>query len=197
MATVIGESGKGRQPWLLAMTTAPWNYAASFVADTITALVPLAWWAFGVDRASGSLWVLGSAILTYTLMEYVMHRFMFHGVRAPEMVREGHRNHHRRPESRNALPFFVSAIETAALFVIAVAVLGQSRGALFTGICAFGYLAYSTVHHLLHTSAGLRFPLRWLHDVHEVHHRHPRRNFGVTSPLWDFILGTYTSPKRA
>ena len=187
---------RARRPWLLGMTTAPWNYAASFVADAVTALVPLAWWAFVVERARGSVWVVVSAILTYTLMEYLMHRFMFHGARAPEMVREGHRNHHRRPEARNALPFFVSAVETAVLFVVAVAVLGPSRGALFTGLCAFGYFAYSAVHHLLHSEAGLRFPLRWLHEVHEVHHRHPRRNFGVTTPLWDIVFGTWTPPTR-
>jgi dihydroceramide fatty acyl 2-hydroxylase len=30
---------------------------------------------------------------------------------------------------------------------------------------------------------------RWA-AAHHVHHYHPDSNFGVTTPLWDYLLGT-------
>jgi len=50
-----------------------------------------------------------------------------------------------------------------------------------------GYIVYSAVHSHLHHGKKKLVSLRKLHDQH--HHR-PDRNFGVTTLLWDRVLGT-------
>jgi hypothetical protein len=38
---------------------------------------------------------------------------------------------------------------------------------------------------------------RWATRHHLYHHfAKPNKNHGVTTPLWDFIFGTYDAPKR-
>ena len=37
---------------------------------------------------------------------------------------------------------------------------------------------------------------RWAAN-HHIHHYHPDRNFGVSTPLWDIVLGTRHVSKRA
>lgn len=68
---------------------------------------------------------------------------------------------------------------------------------LLTGALAAGYAAYGLSHTAIHV---MRFhnPLtrRWA-AAHHIHHCHPKRNFGVTTPLWDIVLRTrYVSKQR-
>lgn len=182
------------QSWLLRMTRTRWNYALSFVADASVVVVSLTWAALTHESGDRVLPVVLSALVGYTLYEYLLHRFAFHGSRAPRVVREGHGSHHRDPDARLAMPFFASLLQGAVCLALSIAVLGPSLGALFTGICALGYLTYGTVHHLVHTPAVRVPPVPWLRAAHEVHHARPRRNYGVSTPLWDFVFRTFTPP---
>jgi sterol desaturase/sphingolipid hydroxylase (fatty acid hydroxylase superfamily) len=184
-----------RQAWLLAITLAPWNYPLSFVADATVALTLLTWAAFTVERPGAVVPVVVFGLFSWTLLEYVSHRFVFHGSQAPRAFREGHGRHHGAPEARLAMPFFVSPLVGLVVAGTAAAAIGASLGALFTGVCALGYIAYGGLHHLVHSDAHFP-PVPWLRSVHEVHHRRPNRNFGVTSPIWDLVLGTWTPPQR-
>jgi sterol desaturase/sphingolipid hydroxylase (fatty acid hydroxylase superfamily) len=184
-----------RQSWLLAITLAPWNYPLSFMADATVALTLLTWAAFTVERPEVVVPVVVCGVFSWTLLEYVSHRFVFHGSRAPRAFREGHGRHHGAPEARLAMPFFVSPLAALVLAAAAAVVIGPSLGALFTGVCGLGYVAYGALHHLVH-SDGRFPPVPWLRSVHEVHHRWPNRNFGVTSPVWDLVLGTWSPPRR-
>ena len=67
---------------------------------------------------------------------------------------------------------------------------------LASGI-AFGYVAYGIGHFMIH-HRRFRHPLlrKWA-ARHHIHHHHPERNFGVTSPLWDAVLGTRYVPLRS
>jgi sterol desaturase/sphingolipid hydroxylase (fatty acid hydroxylase superfamily) len=185
-----------RRSRLLSITLAPWNYPLSFVADATVALTLLTWSALTLERPRAVVPVVACALLSWTLIEYVSHRFVFHGSRAPRAFREGHGRHHGAPKARLALPFFTSPLVGLAITGAAAAAIGASLGALFTGVCAVGYVAYGGLHHLVHNSDSHRAPVAWLRAVHDVHHARPNRNFGVTSPLWDLILGTWTPPAR-
>ncbi|MEW5315698.1 MAG: hypothetical protein WDW38_007108 [Sanguina aurantia] len=54
----------------------------------------------------------------------------------------------------------------------------------------FGYIIYGLSHFTIH-HVRFKHPLlrRWA-GSHHVHHYHPDTNFGLTTPLWDVLLGT-------
>jgi sterol desaturase/sphingolipid hydroxylase (fatty acid hydroxylase superfamily) len=61
---------------------------------------------------------------------------------------------------------------------------------VFAGFVA-GYLVYDTTHYLTHHSAGGTALGRYQKKRHFRHHySDSTRNFGVSSPLWDLVLGT-------
>ncbi len=141
-------------------------------------------------------------LFTWTLAEYVVHRFVFHfRPRTPWQERVSflfHGVHHAQPWSKTRLvmPPVVS-IPLALLFYGAFRLLvGLALGAthwvapLFSGFVA-GYLAYDMFHYSMH---HLRMQSGVLHSLRRYHMQHhgatPDRRFGVTSPLWDIVFGT-------
>jgi sterol desaturase/sphingolipid hydroxylase (fatty acid hydroxylase superfamily) len=184
-----------RQSRLLAVTLAPWNYPLSFLVDATFALTLLSWSASKIERQGASMLIVLCGVLSWTALEYVSHRFVFHGSKSPRSFREGHGRHHGAPRDRLALPFFVPPTVGVAFLGASIAVLGTNLGVLFTGVNAAGYLAYGTLHHLVHSDVEVP-PLPWFRAVHEVHHQRSNRNYGVTTPLWDLILGTWLPPRR-
>jgi hypothetical protein len=132
-----------RQSWLLAVTLAPWNYPLSFVADTTLALSLLSWSVFRIERPGAAVLVVLCGVISWTLLEYVSHRFVFHGSKSPRSFREGHGKHHGAPRDRLALPFFVPPLVAVVFVSVSCAVLGASLGVLFSGVNAAGYLAYA------------------------------------------------------
>ncbi len=194
--TITPDSRVKPEPWLLRISSAPWNYAMSFVADAALALGLLTWAVMTLDRPGAVAPVVAAALLAYTLIEYVAHRVAFHGPLSPRVIREGHARHHAAPETRIAMPFFAPVGPAMVLLGLAASVLGWNLGALFTGVCALGYFTYDGVHHLVHTPAVQRRPITWLRAMHYVHHARPSLNFGVTTPLWDVVLGTWVAPKK-
>jgi sterol desaturase/sphingolipid hydroxylase (fatty acid hydroxylase superfamily) len=183
------------QSWLLAISLTQWNYVLSVVADAAVAVVMLKWSAVALDRPGVLVPVGAAALLGYTLTEYSWHRFLFHWRGAPRSLREGHARHHRAPEGALALPFFTALPHGLVVWGLSASLIGSRLGAFFTGIWFLGYVAYSGVHQLVHSP--FRHPLlTWLREVHDVHHTRSDRNFGVTSPLWDWVFGTWCPPKR-
>jgi len=134
--------------------------------------------------------VLG--LVVFSLIEYCFHRWLFHGpVRALE---ESHWKHHQTPLAFDALPFFLPPLGMLMVAAVLALVLPTSYALLLSGGLAAGYAAYGLSHALIHS---VRFrhslPRRWA-AAHHIHHHHPNANFGVTTPLWDILLGTrYTS----
>lgn len=130
--------------------------------------------------------LLGLFIFSY--LEYAVHRWLFHG--SIKAFVEGHRSHHLNPQGYDALPFFLPALVILSLIGIFILLLLMSYAFLLSGAVAFGYVTYGLSHYSIH---HIRFrPLlarRWA-AKHLIHHRHPERNFGVTTPLWDILLGT-------
>jgi len=139
--------------------------------------------------------------LTWTFLEYVIHRWLGHDrrfVRKNVFGRE-HTAHHSRgdyfaPTWKKAL---VAVLAAAVVAPPAVLVAGVAHGAAFTGGLVAFYLFYEVLHRLLHVWQGVGPYGRWARRHHFYHHFHdPRRNHGVTSPLWDHVFGTYTRPGR-
>lgn len=149
-------------------------------------------------RASREVAAFAAGWLLLSFVEYVVHRFWFHHPASPS--REGrigaflaHGYHHRYPldATRLVLPPMVTLPLAVPTFLIAHLAFGSLGDVGFAGLVT-GYIAYDSLHYLTHHSRARRGPLGWLRRYHLLHHndRVPGR-FGVSSPLWDLVLGTY------
>jgi sterol desaturase/sphingolipid hydroxylase (fatty acid hydroxylase superfamily) len=148
---------------------------------------PVAQW-----RALLLLTLLG--LLSWSLLEYLLHRFVLHGV-APFC--HWHQQHHQRPTALIGSPTLLSISLIAGLvFLPAWWLQGVWVATAFTLGLSLGYLVYATVHHATHhgrTGPGwLRLRKRW----HAKHHRLGDVHFGVTSSFWDHLLGSAAKPMQ-
>jgi sterol desaturase/sphingolipid hydroxylase (fatty acid hydroxylase superfamily) len=145
------------------------------------------------------LLLLVSGILSWGLIEYGLHRFVFHYDARSElgkkMVYAAHLSHHDNPRATNRIfsSLLISAPVAAAYLLLGRIATGSWRAAsfLFAGL-ALGYFYYEWLHFRAHHRRA-RFRLfRYLRKYHLLHHyRTPELRFGVTSPLFDVIFGTF------
>ena len=151
-----------------------------------------------------------AGIPVWTLIEYLFHRFVLHG-RFPE--REGrigrflhdrldplHWEHHERPfdglhisgELRDFLPVFL--IAAPASFLLPV----YTAPAIVAGIFQC-YVIEEWIHHSVHFYNFRNRYFRYIKRFHRYHHSQAGMDlgFGLTSGLWDVVLGTrYPPPIR-
>ena len=138
--------------------------------------------------------------LTWTLLEYCIHRWLGHDRRLrPNFFAAEHLPHHSRgnyfaPASKK---IGAAAAATVALGVPAWLLVGLDLGLAYTaGLIGF-YVFYEVLHRREHTHPGRGGYGRWARRHHFFHHFHdPSMNHGVTSPIWDLVFGTYRSPGR-
>ncbi len=139
---------------------------------TATAIVLLAISAF-MPSIVAILFCCGLA--AWTLAEYITHRFVLHAI-APVQ----HGIHHARPQDGIDKIFWQIWLAFAVVYLIA-------GGAFLAGVLV-AYAWYLYVHYCAHhNSAILPAPLL---KHHRDHHRFARRNYGVTTRLWDRVFGT-------
>lgn len=134
--------------------------------------------------------------MLWTLVEYLLHRFVYHKV---AVVRELHGMHHAHPNDLVGAPIWVSIIGFSLLLAFFALLVGIEMGsAITTGLMA-GYISYLVVHDAVHRwQLGERSWLRNHRLRHLRHHRHPLPgNFGVTTGFWDLVFGTAIAPERA
>ncbi|MDB5858915.1 MAG: Fatty acid hydroxylase superfamily protein [Ramlibacter sp.] len=132
----------------------------------------------------------GAGLVTWTLLEYVLHRWLFHRV---SWIREQHEAHHRDPQAFVGTPTWLSLLAISALVMLpSLLEWGVAIGSSFTAGLALGYLWYAAVHYAVHhwraTPGSALFRLKRLHAMH--HHREAAANFGVTTPFWDRVFRT-------
>jgi sterol desaturase/sphingolipid hydroxylase (fatty acid hydroxylase superfamily) len=175
--------------WLARLSRSRFNCYAGLAADTLVAvaLIAAGLWRNDLYFAT-TLTLVACGLMIFSLLEYAVHRWLFHGPLS--MFEEGHRRHHEEPEGYDALPFFVPPL--AYLTFAALLSYSMSTGAalLLVGSVATGYAAYGLSHWIMHNFRFRSPLLRTWAAAHHVHHFHPERNFGVTSPVWDLLLRT-------
>ena len=156
--------------------------------------------AFGPGPSRGQILILFvSGFLSWGLIEYCLHRFIFHyhahTPKARKFVYEAHLSHHENP---NATDRFFSSLRfsvpiAASYWLLLWAILGTWRAASYFSIGVIaGYFCYEWLHFQAHHRRP-RLPLfRYLKKYHLLHHyRSSESRFGVTSPLFDLALGTF------
>jgi sterol desaturase/sphingolipid hydroxylase (fatty acid hydroxylase superfamily) len=139
--------------------------------------------------------------LIFSWLEYMAHRFVFHmETDTPIKARVQytfHGNHHEYPKDKDrlAMPPIVSLFIASFLFFVFKLIFGQFVFGVVAGLL-FGYAMYLFVHYAVHAYAPPKNFLKQLWIHHSIHHyKDPNVAYGVSSPLWDYILGTM--PKRA
>jgi sterol desaturase/sphingolipid hydroxylase (fatty acid hydroxylase superfamily) len=146
-----------------------------------------------------SLSALLLGALGWTLLEYVLHRFVFHGRSAQSLGAREHRRHHAQvdyfaPWWQKALAALVT---TAIVLPLAALIAGLVSGAAFTLGFILMYLLYEILHRRAHTHPPRNRYGRWRRKNHFAHHFvDPRLAQGVTTPFWDIVFSTRLSADR-
>jgi sterol desaturase/sphingolipid hydroxylase (fatty acid hydroxylase superfamily) len=151
--------------------------------------------------AVAGVFVLG--IVFWSLVEYLLHRFVFHlepdsrwGRRMHFII---HGVHHDFPHDpmRLVMPPSVSVPLAITFWFGFRAVLGPEWALpAFAGFL-FGYLVYDMGHYHMHhhrSKNRLSLALRRYHYRH--HFQQSDRGFGVTTPLWDRVFRTMPVIRR-
>ena len=165
------------------------NYWLEFPVDmALIAILAFEGWRMeGGNLVTISL-AVALGLLIYSFVEYLFHRWLFH--KGPAIFANGHDQHHHDPMGYDSLPFFLPALVSLGLARLYMVVMPTGFALLVAGTVTFGYVLYGLGHFAIH-HVRFRQPLlrRWA-AAHHIHHYHPDRNFGVTTPLWDILLGT-------
>jgi sterol desaturase/sphingolipid hydroxylase (fatty acid hydroxylase superfamily) len=142
------------------------------------------------------LWLMLGGFIFFTLIEYIVHRFLFHlEGDTPAKARFQylfHGVHHEFPRdtSRLAMPPVVSVAIATILILLYRLALGHHGLPFAAGFMA-GYASYLCVHYAVHAYKPPKNVLKRLWAHHAIHHyQQPEAAFGVSSPLWDLIFGT-------
>lgn len=163
------------------------------------------WRAFAVHQLSpitvACLGFIG--FMTWTLAEYVLHRFLFHfeidsplGQRAHFLM---HGLHHEDPidPTRLVMPPSLSIILCIILYNIFQWALGPTWVDPFFGFFIIGYLCYDYIHFYVHHFRPQTRIGRYLKNSHMQHHYvSANSRWGVSSPFWDYVFGTLEESKK-
>ncbi|KAK3344119.1 hypothetical protein B0T25DRAFT_318398 [Lasiosphaeria hispida] len=174
-------------------------------------MIPVVWlppMSYGVYLASAGFaswtgvaryWLFGLAI--WSLLEYILHRFLFHldewlpdnrvGITAHFLL---HGVHHYLPMDKYRLvmpPTLFIALATP-FWKLAHTIFYWDWHVATAVYCGgiFGYICYDLTHYFLHHQS---LPL-WYKQLKKLHLQHHfldyENGFGVTSPFWDKVFGT-------
>lgn len=143
--------------------------------------------------------ILGAFV--FTLLEYVMHRYLYHLAPTTEKRKKLqytlHGVHHDHPndKERLAMPPAASVTIAVLLYLLFRLVLGTNTFGFAPGF----FLTYSTylfIHYSVHIFTPPRNFLKTLWKHHAMHHyKDAEHAYGVSSPLWDYVFGTMPQKK--
>jgi len=147
------------------------------------------------------LWIFPLAMIAFTLVEYAIHRFLFHfnatTDKQVELQYNIHGVHHEFPRDKDrlAMPPFVSIV-LAAFFFFLFKILMEDYGMMFFAGFVSGYSTYLIIHYAVH---ALRPPKNFLKYWwrHHSHHHYSSVNtaYSVSFPIWDILFNTMPKAK--
>ncbi|KAI9027167.1 hypothetical protein CLU79DRAFT_740580 [Phycomyces nitens] len=179
------------------------------LSKTVWYVVPLIWLpvaayhlslslAFGQPVFSALSFGLGVGI--WTLLEYLLHRFLFH---LDDYLPDHqiafllhftlHGFHHYLPMDRLRL---VMPPTLACLIALPLFRLGHflfppmmAYGVIAGGL--FGYVLYDCTHYYLHHAKVYKYHFREMKKYHMAHHyKNYEDGYGITSKIWDYAFNT-------
>jgi len=179
--------------WLEANTHISWRLVLSLWVPTVMLLlVGARWRGLGWAALAG---LTAAGFLFWTLVEYTLHRVVFHHRPGGSLGRKihflAHGIHHKDPWDRTRLVFPPLAGYAIALVLFNLIDLFLPLGeALATmGGLLIGYLCYDLGHFAWHHARCRRGLARFLKRYHLAHHFQDQDSrYGVSQPLWDIIF---------
>ena len=180
--------------WFLRQGTIVF-YLVSALALTLAAI-------FTFGLTAGMALASAATLAVLALLEYLIHRFAFHGAawyRNPitaRMWRFLHYSHHMQPHETTGIlgrPQFTIPIVLLTTLPLGLIVGGVPGAGAAVAVGTWLLLVYEYAHGYSHMVAepgsGYGRMLRHLHMLHHFHNE--KGNFGVTSPVFDLVFGTY------
>ncbi|KAF9095006.1 fatty acid alpha-hydroxylase [Mortierella sp. GBA35] len=150
-----------------------------------------------VEYASG-LFVAG--MFTWTLAEYMIHRFLFH---LDDLMPESnysnighfllHGIHHYLPMDRLRLvmPPVLAIALAIPINVMMHSLMPLAQGYLMMSGLLFGYVLYDMTHYYLHHAKVFKIHFKEMKTYHLAHHyKNFEGGYGITSKVWDRVFGT-------
>jgi sterol desaturase/sphingolipid hydroxylase (fatty acid hydroxylase superfamily) len=172
------------------------TYYADFViyAVLVATVCLTAIWRDGPHAMAIWLQLALIGVLSWTLLEYILHRFVLHRIPVFAFM---HDAHHQVPLAFVGTPTWLSLAVIGGCVFLPAWALGSLNPAsgLTVGVMA-GFLWYGIVHHAIHYRSPRSIARRLLEVSrrHARHHYSPQPgNFGVTTAFWDRIFGTALS----
>lgn len=142
-------------------------------------------------------------IFVWTITEYTLHRFVFHYQPKSKFGEKihfiFHGVHHDYPSDskRLVMPPSVSMPLAALFYFIFILVLGDIFIYPFFAGFLLGYLFYDLTHYAVHHfNMHNKFWLAIKNHHMKHHYQDSTKGFGVSSPVWDSVIGTDFPPKK-
>jgi len=154
----------------------------AFVHERLSILTVVEWFALG--------------LVTWTLLEYIIHRCAFHYEPRSKIGKQFHfivhGVHHDYPNDakRLVMPPAVSIPLAIIFYGLFLFLFRTAAPAIWAGFVA-GYVCYDSIHYAIHhfsMKSGIWNRLKQHHLRHHYHDDHA--GYGVSSPFWDYIFRT-------
>jgi len=185
--------------FLEKLTRWPWWYIFIFWSPVVAYMLYQSLVVYSISVKKTSMLML-SGIFLWASVEYILHRFIFHVKTSSPLGNLFHffihGIHHITPMDTTRLtfpPIFALFLGSFLLKVFLLVLSPQSgMHALYCGAIV-GYVLYDTLHYFFHHGDVQWMPelMKKMKTLHLNHHyKDDTKNYGVTSPLFDFIFGT-------
>ncbi|KAB2077992.1 hypothetical protein ERO13_A06G119800v2 [Gossypium hirsutum] len=210
----VGHLGEAYEKWVhqpIVTKDGPRFFANDFcelLTRTKWWVIPLVWlpvvcWLVcistqrGLTPTEAALAVVGG-IFIWTLLEYCLHRFLFHiktrsywGNTFHYLL---HGCHHKHPLDglRLVFPPAATAILCAPVWTMFKLLSSPSTAPALFGGGLLGYVTYDCTHYYLHHGKPSKGYGQILKRYHLNHHfKVQNKGFGITSSIWDHVFGTF------
>ncbi len=160
--------------------------------------IGLIWWTKTATVLTNSQIVVlfFGGTLFFTLIEYIVHRYVYHiaptteGRKKFQWTMHGVHHDYPKDKQRLAMPPAWSVVVGTVLLGFFRLILGDFGFSFLAGFMV-GYALYLLVHYAVHIfrMPSNSFKALWVnHAIH--HYSEDEVMFGVSSPLWDYVFGT-------
>jgi 4-hydroxysphinganine ceramide fatty acyl 2-hydroxylase len=143
-----------------------------------------------------ALYLVPCGLIVFSLVEYLIHRFLFHFEAKSQQQEQWKYNvhgvHHEYPKDKDRLvmPPVVSIGLSVLFYFLFEYLIGNYVLLFFPGFLA-GYSTYLFIHYAVHRYRPPKNFLGYLWKHHALHHyKSEKTAFSVSLPLWDFIFRT-------
>jgi dihydroceramide fatty acyl 2-hydroxylase len=148
--------------------------------------------------------LVAAGVFSWTLTEYVLHRWIFHWTKDTPAGRRIHfllhGVHHDFPNDKDRLvmPLPTSVPLAVIFYTLFLLLLGRTHGEPFFVGFTIGYLFYDGTHYFVHHFVPKSRWGKFLRRHHLTHHFADHDGgFGVSSPLWDYVFRTLPEKRPA